>query len=153
MIFLIIFEAKVKCGWAYRVKTPNADALSEPSPILRAAISSQEIAANTPLNFDQDRFLQCWRSAKRLYVCTGGTARRQSCPRDNDDVFECPGEFRRRKRTVAKGHSLCQDVLGVVGIAITRKMTTVLRAVVQPCRCFLFVHKNLLSAKMCGQTA
>ena len=36
-------------------------------------------------------------------------------------------------------------------IAIVRKMTTVLRARVQPCRYLLFEHRNSLSAKMCGQ--
>ena len=42
--------------------------------------------------------------------------------------------FRRRKGSVAEEQSWCRDVLGEVGIAIVRKITTVLRAGVQPCR-------------------
>ena len=38
-----------------------------------------------------------------------------------------------------------------VGIAIVRKMTTVLRSGVQSCRHLLLKHWNLLSVKICGQ--
>ena len=125
------------------VSCQNAVAFSEPSPIV-AAISSQETASNTLLNFGQGRFLQCWRSAKRLYVCPCDTTRRRNSPkaRDNGDVCDRPGESRRRKRTVDEGRSWYGDILGDVGIAIVRGMATVLWAGVQPCRHLHFKHGN-----------
>ena len=57
--------------------------------------------------------------------------------------------FRHRKESVAEGQSWCRDVLGEVGIAVVRKITTVLQAGMQPCRHLLFGHKNSLFTKKC----
>ena len=56
--------------------------------------------------------------------------------RENGDVCD------RRRRTVDEVRSWCRDILGDVRIATVRRMATVLRAGVQPCRHLFFEHRN-----------
>ena len=66
-------------------------------------------------------------------------------------MFERPVEILASKRVCGQRTVMVLGRSWGGGIAVVRKMTTVLRAVVQPCRHLLFEHRNSLSAKMCGQ--